>query len=67
MGDKKALSLFEAAQSWIAEHAPAPMGEAEVTTEVADPGTTDQGVDSHGGEDVLVDPGSASPQRAPAE
>ena len=65
IGEKKAASIFEAAQGWVAEHAAAPA--AEATAEDADPGAPAQAGDAPGGDEILGDPVPPSAERAPAE
>jgi N utilization substance protein A len=64
IGERKAVSLHEAAQAWVAEHAAA--AAAEATAEDAEP-EAPPGVDSHPSDDVLAGPVPPSAQRAPAE
>jgi len=66
VGEKKALSLVEAAQGWILEHATPPV--AEVAAEDPDGGSVAEVADAAGGDEVLGDDRlPPNPQRAPAE
>ncbi len=59
VGEKKAESIFEAAQAWVAEHAVAPVGEA--TAEHQDQAAAAPAGDAQGGDEAVGDQGATEP------